>query len=325
LDELLGYEPQMTDEDIDKLYEELSNKFFEKPFDEVMDQCREIVKKYFSCFPLIYRMGLLYTNYGATSNDNNLKISALTEAKELFIRVKELSDDVQLKQLAIHIEATCEMMLGNPNGIIELLDDIKPPPPHQVLLSKAYLMKENVKDAKAELQELIFSNIMGIFEAMPIYTGICVNEAECFEEACKRAVGLIDMFNLKSIAPAMILPFYLSAAQGYLSSKNIEKSLDMLETYTDIVTSDMYPIKLVKGDNFFNLIDNRRENLTYGIKTLPRDEKSIRQSLADYVTENPEFASLSSDPRFKILVKKLKNNIKDTLCCCSSYESAIRG
>ena len=47
VDELINYQPQMTKEDIQKLYLRLSNDFAQKPFDQVMDEIREIRKKYF--------------------------------------------------------------------------------------------------------------------------------------------------------------------------------------------------------------------------------------------------------------------------------------
>jgi hypothetical protein len=272
-----------------------------------MNHCREIVKKYFSCFPLIYRIGLLITNYSIVSKDVEQKTTALTEAKELFVRVKELSNDIQLKQLALHTEATCEIVLGNPNGIINLLDNVIPPPPHKVILSKAYLMKGETQEAKAELQETIFFNVMGIFEAIPMYLVICADEKERFEEILKRGLDLINSFNLKKLAPTLVLPFFLGAAQGYIQNGNLEKSLEMLESYTGIVTSDIYPIKLVGHDNFFNLIDGRAENFTYGIKNVPRDEKSIKQSMADSVIENPVFSVLSNESKFKMLTVKLAN------------------
>jgi len=53
IDELIGYEPWMTKEDIRKLYHSLSAKFGVRPFKEVMDQCREIIRKYYACHPLL--------------------------------------------------------------------------------------------------------------------------------------------------------------------------------------------------------------------------------------------------------------------------------
>ncbi|MCL2528656.1 MAG: helix-turn-helix domain-containing protein, partial [Defluviitaleaceae bacterium] len=59
IDELMGYEPQMTKKDIAKLYSKLYKDLSDKPFDGVIKQCRETIKKYFSCFPLLLQMGEL--------------------------------------------------------------------------------------------------------------------------------------------------------------------------------------------------------------------------------------------------------------------------
>lgn len=228
LDELMGYEPQMTNEDISKLYNELSSEFSAKPFDEVMNRCRDIVKKYFSSFPLVFRMGVLYLNYGLTSKDDEQKNSTVTEAKKLFIRVKEQSNDIELQQLALHTEAMCEMVLGNPNEIIYLLKDVKPSPPNEVLLSQAYIMTGKIEEAKTELQKSIYSGIIGLFDCIPPYLIICADDTEHFEEIYKRTTELIKSFNLKELAPTFIMPFYLAAAQGYLTNGNLEKSINIL-------------------------------------------------------------------------------------------------
>ncbi|MCL2322837.1 MAG: helix-turn-helix domain-containing protein [Oscillospiraceae bacterium] len=99
LDELMGYVPQMTDEDIRKLYVELANEFSEKPFDDVMIRCLSIAKKYYSCFPLLYQLGMLFLNYSAVSKDDEKKVFTINEAKEIFIRVKTQCDSIELKQL----------------------------------------------------------------------------------------------------------------------------------------------------------------------------------------------------------------------------------
>lgn len=44
IDELISYKPQMEQEDIKNLYHRLAEAFSEKPFDEVMMECRKIIK-----------------------------------------------------------------------------------------------------------------------------------------------------------------------------------------------------------------------------------------------------------------------------------------
>jgi len=310
MDELMGYEPQMTDGQISKLYIELSNEFATKPYAEVLGRCSEIVRKYYSCFPLLLKMGLLYINYGVVLQDGEQRASIISEAKKLFVRVKELSDDIELKQVALNKEAMCELFLGNADGIIDLLKDIKPPPHYKMLLAQAYIMTGKIDGAKMELQESIFHSITEFFETLPPYLLISVDDAERFEEIYNRAIMLIETFNLKGVVPWAVLPFYTGAAQGFAVVNKLEKALDVLEEYTELATGDIYPLKMVKADAFFDLIENIAENLSFGATDLPRDEKVIKQSMADGVLQNPAFQALTDNPRYKILEAKLKNNLK---------------
>lgn len=59
IDELIGYSPQMTKEDIRKLYHRLANSFSIRPFDEVYMECKSTIKKYYSCFPLLLHMSMV--------------------------------------------------------------------------------------------------------------------------------------------------------------------------------------------------------------------------------------------------------------------------
>ena len=312
IDKLMGYEPQMTNEDIAKLYEELSKEFTTKPFEEVISRCRSIVKKYYSCFPLLFRMGVLFVNYGWTfsdaSDEDNPNLSVIEEAKKLFIRVKEQSSDIELKQLALNLEATCEMMLEKPNEVIELLQNIKPPPPHEGLLAKAYIMTGRTDEAKTLFQKMIYYNVQILIKTLPTYLATCAEDCLRFEEVYIKTNSLIDIFNLRELDPTGILPFYLVTAQVYAENGKLKKALNMLETYTDIVKSITFPLDFLKGDSFFDSLKNLEGGLSFGQAEMPRDEKSIRQSMAAEIIENPVFSVLSHEPRFKSLCEELKKN-----------------
>ncbi|MDO4474027.1 MAG: helix-turn-helix domain-containing protein [Eubacteriales bacterium] len=122
IDDLIGYEPQMSKEDIRKLYRRLSRDFTIKPFEEVMEECREITKKYFSCFPLLFQIGTLIVNNSMESGDRDRSMTAIEEAKELFVRVKKESEDAELCRLALNMEAFCALTLGRPEEVIEILE-----------------------------------------------------------------------------------------------------------------------------------------------------------------------------------------------------------
>jgi len=121
LDELMDYKPQMTKEDIKKLYHRFSKEFTEKPFDEVFTELNEIIKKYYSCFPLLLQMGLLILNHVELVNLEN-KNDILQKALSLFLRVKDESNDVELSKQARYFEALCYLGLNEPFQVLELFE-----------------------------------------------------------------------------------------------------------------------------------------------------------------------------------------------------------
>ena len=308
IDDLMGYEPQMTKEDIRRLYHELSNDFSVKPFDEVLNRCREIAKKYFSCFPLLFQIATLLVNYSSLAEDKEKSALILTEAKEFFVRVKEESDDVELSKQALGLEAVCAHALGNPNEVLDLLSETTATPTFNTepLLAMAYQMTGKIKETKTVLQVGVHQHIIALFEIIPSYLLLYADDAERFEEVYQRAANMAEIFNLKNLHPSMLLNFYLSAAQGYLANENTDKALEILENYTEIATSSIYPLRL-KGDDFFDLLDEWIDEFALGAAP-PRDEKIIRQSIADAITKKPTFATLASEKRFQKIIKKLENN-----------------
>jgi len=66
-------------------------------------------------------------------------------------------------------------------------------------------------------------------------------------------------------------------------------------------------LEVLKGDDFFNLVTFGVEDLPYGIAEVPRDDKSIKQSIVDGIAANPAFEALHDNHRFAGMVKRLKN------------------
>lgn len=307
IDELMGYEPQMCMEDIRKLYVKLSAGFASEPFDEVLDSCREIVKKYFSCFPLLFHIGALLVNNCMEAGDREKTLSVLSEAKKLFVRVKTESEDAELVQMALNMEACCALMMGDPNEVIGLLEGTS----HKILsseslLASAYQMLGKSKEAKMILQVAMYQHMVILFGALTDYLMLCTDDPEHYDETFKRANDIGEAFDLKKLHPSLLMKFYIVVAQGYAMLGNTEKALEILERYAELVTSDIYPLQL-KGDDYFYLIDQWIDELDLG-NTLPRNEKIIRKSMADGVINNPAFAILADEIRFKRIVEKLKNN-----------------
>lgn len=188
IDELMDYKPQMTKEEIRKLYRRLSSDFVLKPFDTVLDDCRQIVKKYYSCFPLLLQMGVLMINHAELLKDPQKSASLIEEAKALFIRVKEESDDVSLTKQALYMEALCSLASRDPNTALELLDGtVTPALPPESILASAYQMTGRTDEAKSVLQVGIYQNIVVLFNFFPAYIMLCTDDPSKFDEVLRRA------------------------------------------------------------------------------------------------------------------------------------------
>ena len=309
IDDLMGYEPQMSKEDIRRLYLELSDAFAARPYDEVLDRCRSIAKKYFSCFQLLYHIAALLINYSSLAEDSEKTVSVLTEARMLCARVKEVSDDTELARQALGLEAVCAHMLGSPGEVMDLLGETnKSIMSAEPLLAAAYQVTGRIREAKTVLQVGMHQHLFGLFGIAPSYLMLYADDNERFDEIYRRTAGLAEIFNLRELHPSVLLNFYLAAAQGYASARNTEKALEMLENYAETATGSIYPLQL-KGDDFFDLIDDWIDESVLGAE-MPRDEKSVRQSMYYAVSENPVFSALAEEQRFKSTAEKLKSNCR---------------
>lgn len=310
VDELIGYEPQMTKEDINKLYHKLAVDFAEKSFDEVVENCHEIIKKYYSCFPLLLQMGILLLNHGLLLKDREKQISLLQEVKELFVRVKVESSDVELARQALNLEAACCIYTADPKGALELLEDSN----NRVIISNetitamAYQMLGKNEDAKKTLQISMYQYILILIDVFNLYSTFYMNDKEKYEEIFQRVFAITEAFNMEKLYPALLLKVYIYAAQGYASLGEQDEALDILNKYTEISIGDIYPIKL-HGDDFFDLLDDWL-HVDIGINPVT-DEKTIKQNMLNSVIGNPNFVVLKDNSRFKSIIEKLKNNCEE--------------
>lgn len=307
IDDLMGYEPQMTKEDIRNLYLKISKEFYEKPFEDTIAYCQEIIKKYFSCYPLLFQMGVLLFNNRNLAHDEKRMKEVAMEAKMLFEKIKNESDAVELVKQSTYMEAFSLITLGFPEEVIELLGES-----HSLMLSSetllatSYQIVGETEHAKETLQIGIYQYLWNLLQLLQSYLSLSTENEKEFDEISKRFLEIVDIFHVEKLKPDALLTFYLLVAQGNIANGNTKKAFESLENYTRLSTGGIYPLKL-KGDDFFTLIDDWFEDFAIGTNP-PRDEKLIKQSMCDAVTNNPTFSILEDNIQFKNIVKRLKNN-----------------
>lgn len=306
IDDLIGYLPQMTSFDIKKSYQKLAHEFSILPFDEVHTKCKETIRKYYSCFPLLLKMALLYINHHVLTEDLDKRKSMLIEAVSLCERIRRESDDAWLIKQANSYEALAYLFLHEPIMVLDRLDDSGHPIlSDELTLVSAYQMLGENKKAKTNLQISLYQHLMSIMAFIPTYLQLVSDNQEKVALALEKLLGLSRLFDVNALNPNTMAQIHYSAASIYTAYGNEEKALDHLEHYTEACLSIKFPLKFT-GDSFFDLIDEwlNKQSTEEGA---PRSEKVIKESALHGLTKNPAFCTLKNHVRFKQCEMKLLN------------------
>ena len=305
IDELMGYEPQLDTGQIRELYARLSEEFAVLPFEQALEHCREAARKYCSCYPLLFQIGSLLINHSMMGGPEG-STEITDEAMALFRKVKTGTDDPSLGTEALQMEALCLLRLNRPEEVLDLLQkDTSVTLIPEPLIASAWQMLGNITEAKRILQVGIYNQLLSMLNLLPQYMNLCRDDRPAYEESCRRILEIADIFHLDRLHPSILLTCLLTMAQGWASMGEKDLCLSLLEKYADLATGEIWPLRL-KGDDYFNLIDDWFEkNLLLGTQ-LPRDEAVIRQSMVQSVAENPAFSGFADDTRFLTVIQRLE-------------------
>lgn len=306
IDQLMDYSPQLTKDDIKKLYHNLAKEFSEKPFDEVYLHCTELIKKYYACFPFLIQMCVLYLNHHMLADAPEKGTAMIEEVMELCIRIKTESEDSRLANQAIQFQGLCLLMLNRPLETVELLEDANSLPTADdcSLLANAYLALGKAKKAEEVLQGNFYTHLMIMLSEVPIMVTTSADNLGKAELIIERAFGLAELFNVEELNFNTVLILCLVAAETYAKAGEQAKAMEYLERYTDICGRVRFPI-ILHGDSFFDRIDCMLEGMDLEAKA-PREEAVIRASMVQALTANPAFELLAHQPEYQALIRRLK-------------------
>lgn len=305
IDDLLGYEPQLTTAAIEKIYERLAKDFTEKPFDEVLAELDKLVAEYYSCYPFIVKIIQLYINH---LNLTERKEEIITKTISLCHRVKENCDDIQLINEAIAMEAGCYIMSQQPEKVLELLgEEVIIQYGLDQLIATAHNMLGNVGKAKVLMQIAYYQQLMTMLLSAIETLMLDVENSDYTEKTIARIEAIFDLYDISNLNINTVFVFYLKAATVNVIQGNIEEAKRLLEKYMRTCIQMKLPLK-IKGDAYFYLFDNWVHQQNWSLTNLPRDEVAIKQDLIQSL-ENPMFAGLLEDPDLKALFETMKHHL----------------
>lgn len=303
VDELIGFSPELSKEQIKTIFHSLSASFSCENYDDVLQEVKRYGKRYYNCYPFLTTLINLLVNHVnlAETPEETLE---LTET--LIDRVMTHTDSAKLKEQMMFYRAAMLITHGQPGEVIPLLKDYtEPRMPINSVLAQSYLMTGVPGKAKEVLQAEVYEAVVFIMSdmTMMMYSDL-YNDLEAVME---RGTALDEAFKLKSLHPSSTLNFYLVAAMKMSGDK--ERCLFYLNEFLECVKhlADAY---YLHGDEFFSDIDDWLNNLDIG-NNAPVSLMNAKKQLIHSVTDNEVFRDYKEDIAFKNIVHTLKTTLEE--------------
>lgn len=308
IDELLGYEPWLGKEQIQKIYQDLSASFAENPFEKVMEQTELLVKKYYSCYPFLFQISALWLNHFMLAGSRIRQQEVLHSASDLCRRIISGCRDIGLCNDTILLNATIQLQLGNAGEVIGTLEEILNPcrlsAQSDHILIQAYQMAGQKEQADSFTQISMFSHLLSLVSAATHYLDIHSKNLSVCLETMTRMESMISAYHLESLHPASASLFYLQAAITCCFHDKLPDTLKLLEKYT-VCIGHMFESEhlLFRNDGYFNRVEQWYQQSDLGGNP-PRSKKIVFES-AMQAFEIPVFAAIHENPEFIRLQKSL--------------------
>ncbi len=311
IDELLGYEPQLSPEQIKRCYIDLSSEFASMPFEEVVDKSKALVKKYYSCYDLLFHMALLWINHFMLTDNSEKQRELLEAAVELCDHIIESCSSLALRSDTTILKSVANLQLSRPQEVIDALEPIEESKRHMVqsdsLLIQAYKMIGDLANAELYSQVKVYTNLVELVGSSIIMMSLHMEDYEACIATISRITQVIDAYDLESLHPNITLQFYFQTAIFYAIHQRENEALSMLESFVRGTLDFLDEGIALHGDQYFSLIDQWFQR--FPNTAPPRNTKVILDSLIPAL-EHPMLSTLFASDRYKHLKRIIKSKIE---------------
>ncbi len=310
IDELVGYEPQLSKEQIRKLYQDFAKEFAQKPFDEVMQKTKSYVKRYYSCYAFLFQVCVLWLNHYTLAENNEKKADVLKMISELCDHIKSDCSDVKICNDVIIIRAMAELQRGHGQEVIDSIEDLEDPlrfsRQGQTILIQAYLMTGNQSEADSFTQLSMYNSVFELISEAACYLTVKADDAEKCMETIKRIENVIETYCLIELNPNSVAGFEYQAAICSILNGNFDKAAECMEKYAACILKLFKPDGMkLHGDSYFDNIMKYFEMLDSGTQA-PRDRKVVLEDVKKTM-ENPVFEPIKDNEKFKNSKKSIEH------------------
>ena len=304
VDELIGYDPDLSSTQIQKFYIDLENRVTDTDMDSIVEDIKIKIKQYYSCFELLYYMALFILNHCDLATDDVKKEEYLEYANNILRRVCEHSKNPILKEQSLSLRAACLISLGKSEEALNIL-----PSSDMLSISKdclvasAYLKTKKENEVDQKLQVMIYKNMIDLITLLMMKSSL---QNDDWVKTSERVEDLLETFNLIEINISIVLNFYLSLATHYIEDNNLKLASQYVEKLLNLLIESKEKSFKIRGDEYFNQIDEwLDENLL--LSTNPnRSEDMIVHFYLEAIENNESFKGIISEGKAKFLLDKIR-------------------
>ncbi len=308
VDELIGYEAQLSREQIRRRYAELCKDFASLPFSDVLQKIRELAHRYYACYPLLLQLGVLYSNHFMLAETKEESRSLLQEAAGWCDRILENCSDVGLCSDAVVLKAGLHLQLGKAAEAIEALEPTADPSrlagQNGVFLVQAYQMAGDTQKAKSFAQAKQYLDLLNLVGDAALALVLNEEDGKKCEEIIRRITGIMELYHLEALHPNAAAQFHFQSAIVYALHEKEGKALEALGRFEKCVDTLLKAEQIVlHGDEYFDQLEEWIDQLPLG-SMAPRDKSFIRQNIQG-ILAHPAFDSIKEKNEFQRLVRRL--------------------
>ncbi|MCF2680063.1 helix-turn-helix transcriptional regulator [Faecalicatena contorta] len=308
IDELLGYAPQLSKEQMQKIYLELTGDFARSPFEEVIERVKKLEKEYYSCYPFLYQLVLLYLNHFMLAGDQRRQQEVLEHGLRLCDRILAACKDITICNETVVLRAMILLQLGKTQEVVESLEEIANPVSAAnqsgSVLVQAYQLAGNLEKADYFTQINIYNEVLALVGWSTEYIAIHSDNLAICEETIRRVDMVANAYDLIHLNGNCIAVFWYQAAIMYCTQGKKEKALAYMESYVKAIENLLAEDVLIfHGDSYFTKLDQWIQEQEFG-GSPPRDRKVIWDS-AIQAFDHPAFAILAEEKAFIEMKKEL--------------------
>lgn len=306
VDELLGYVPQLSKEQIRKIYYGLASDFANLPFEDVMAKSEALVKQYYSCYPFLNQMVILWMNHFVMAGSRERQTEILEKTEVLCDHILKHCRDMGISRDTVMLKAAIDLQRGFAQEVIQTVGDLQNPcrisSQGDSLLIQAYLMAGEREKADSFTQVSMFQHLLMLLGDVPLYLSIHAGEREICDETIRRTDAMIREYHLERIAPNAVGVYEYQAAAILCAFHQKEEALIRLKKYAETAAYLLKTEAVLQADDYFYLLDewiSRMELGTVMVRNKRMVLESVRQSL-----DNPAFDDIRSEAQFVRIQKQ---------------------